>query len=183
MSVLGIQEVYARIKEEKLIEGLGGRDLDNPEGTGVDLRLGAVHIITEGGAFIEADTDTSLGKRKGVKTKELATEDLQEVLIEPGTYYLVQTRETVNVPLDLMLTIYPRTSLFRSGLILVASKADPGYSGPLTFGLTNESKFPVTLQIGARICNAVFYTIEGESIAYRGQHQGGRISFGEETQV
>ena len=69
MSVIGIHEVVRRIKEENLISGLGGRDLSKPEGTGIDLRLGAVHEIIEGGAYIEADGLAGLGKRSGVKTK------------------------------------------------------------------------------------------------------------------
>ena len=187
MSVIGIHEIVKRIKEQDLITGLGGRDLSSPEGTGIDLRLGAVHEIVEGGAYIEADGPAGLGKRSGVKTKEifkLKEGDTQdEFIIKPGEYYLVQTAETINTPLDLMPMIYPRSSLFRAGLLLLATKTDPGYKGQLTFGLTNLGSFPVKLQLGARICNIVFYTIEGETIGYRGQHQGGRVAHGEETQV
>lgn len=186
MAILGIHEVVRRIQEEGLINDLGGRDLSSPEGTGIDLRLGSVHVLTSGGAYIEADGESGLGKRKGVETLEVSKyeeENVTDAIIEPGKYYLVQTIESVKTPLDLMTAVYPRTSLFRAGLILVTSKGDPGYEGPLTFGLKNESEFPVTLQMGARFCNIVFHTIEGESIAYRGQHMGGRISFGEEGQV
>ncbi len=187
MSVIGIHEVVRRIKEENLISGLGGRDLSNPEGTGIDLRLGAVHRIIEGGAYIEADGPAGLGKRHGVKTEELHRlregEVQDELVIQPGDYYLVQTAETIHTPLDLMPMVYPRSSIFRAGLLLLATKTDPGYKGPLTFGLTNLSSFEVKLQLGARICNIVFHTIEGETIGYRGQHQGGRVSHGEETQV
>ena len=187
MSVIGIHEVVRRIKEDNLISGLGGRDLSNPEGTGIDLRLGAVHEITEGGAYIEADGPAGLGKRSGVKTKKLYhlkegdTQD--ELIIKPGDYYLVQTAETVHTPSDLMPMVYTRGSLFRAGLLLLASKTDPGYEGQLTFGLTNLGPFPVKLQLGARMCNIVFYKIEGETIAYRGKHQGGRVSHGEERQI
>lgn len=187
MSVIGITEVVRRIREEQLISGLGGRDLSAPEGTGIDLRLGAVHKIVEGGAYIEADGAAGLGRRHGVKTEELhhmKEGDVQdEFVVEPGGYYLVQTAETISAPKDLMPMVYPRSSLFRGGLLLLATKTDPGYTGPLTFGLANLSPFPVKLQLGARICNIVFHTIEGESIAYRGQHQGGRVSHGEERQV
>jgi dUTP pyrophosphatase len=187
MSVIGIHEVVRRIKEEDLITGLGGRDLSNPEGTGIDLRLGAVHEIVEGGAYIETDGPAGLGKRHGVKTEELYVlkegEVQDEFVIHPGEYYLIQTAETISTPLDLMPMVYPRSSLFRAGLLLLATKTDPGYIGPLTFGLTNLSPFDVKLQLGARICNIVFYTIEGKVIGYRGQHQGGRVSHGEETQV
>lgn len=187
MSVIGIKEVVRRIKEENLITGLGGRDLSNPEGTGIDLRLGAVHKIIEGGAYIEADGVAGLGRRHGVKTEEIYRlkegETQDEFVVKPGEYYLVQTAETISTPLDLMPMVYPRSSLFRAGLLLLATKTDPGYQGQLTFGITNLSAFPVKLQLGARFCNIVFYKIEGEAIGYRGQHQGGRISHGEETQV
>lgn len=187
MSVIGIHEVVRRIKEDHLIEGLGGRDFSNPEGTGIDLRLGAVHKIVEGGAYIEADGGAGLGRRRGVVTQELyALKEggvPDELAVAPGEYYLVQTAESLNTPLNLMPMIYPRSSLFRAGLLLLATKTDPGYKGKLTMGLANLGPFSVKLQLGARICNVVFYTIEGETIGYRGQHQGGRISHGEERQV
>jgi deoxycytidine triphosphate deaminase len=173
MSVLGIDQVLKRIKEENLIEGLGGRDLDNPEGVGIDLRLGGVYKIIEGGAFIESDGEMGLGKRKGVKTEEIKSD---EIIIKPGEYYLVTTMETINTPEDLMPMLYPRSSLFRAGLLLLNTKTDPGYKGKLTMGLTNLSKFEVKLQVGARICNVVFHKIEGKTVGYRGQHQGGRVT-------
>jgi deoxycytidine triphosphate deaminase len=187
MSVLGIDEVLRRVREEGLITDLSKRELENPEGVGVDLRLGQVHVITEGGAFIEADGEAGLGKRKGVQTKLLAEwaakGDVQEfVSIEPGKYYMVRTIEGLRTPLDLMPMVYPRGTLFRVGLQLLASKTDPGYEGPLAFGLKNLSDFPVQLQLGARIANIVFYRIEGRGTAYRGQHQGGRVAIHEEEQ-
>ncbi len=181
MSVLGIDEVLRRVKKEKLIENLGRRELKNPEGVGVDLRLGAVYKIISGGAFIEAN----LGKRKGVKTEVIAEYRRgrqKEIVIEPGQYLLVSTFEKLNTPKDLMPVVYPRTSLFRAGLLLLNSKTDPGYKGTLTMGLKNLSEYDVTIQMGARIANIVFFKIEGQTVSYRGQHQGGRISPHEEEQ-
>lgn len=183
MAVLGLDLVLIRIKEESLLENLGDRDLSNPEGVGLDLRIGAVYKIVKGGAFIETDgpAGAGLGKRKGVKTELIAeykskSKTQKDVMIKPGKYYLVQTLESVNTPQDLMPMIYPRSSLFRAGLLLLNSKTDPGYKGTLTMGLKNLSDFPVRIQMGARICNMVFYKIEGETVNYRGQHQGGRIT-------
>lgn len=181
MSVLGINEIHKRIKKHGLIRNLGKRELKNPEGVGIDLRLGAVHRIVKGGAFIEGDRQQALGNRKGVKTKEIAKfkedgDDQVWVTVKPGDYFLVQTFEEINTPLDLMPIVHTRTSLFRAGLLLLNSKTDPGYRGVLTMGLTNLSPFPVKLQLGARICNIIFHKIEGKSVKYRGQHQGGRVS-------
>ncbi|MBI2597159.1 hypothetical protein HYW41_03320 [Candidatus Daviesbacteria bacterium] len=176
MSVIGIDEILLRVKTEKLIENLSNRELKNPEGIGIDLRLGAVYKITAGGAFIEA----GLGKRKGVTTELVAQFKKKgrqkKITIKPGDYYLVSTLETINTPKDLMPVIFPRTSLFRAGLFLLNSKTDPGYKGSLTMGLKNLSEFEVKLQLGARICNVVFFKIDGKTNPYRGQHQGGRIS-------
>lgn len=176
MSVLGIDEVLRRVKKKKLVENLGNRELKNPEGVGIDLRLGAVYKINDGGAFIES----GLGKRKGVRTELLAQFQKRgrqkEIIIKPGDYYLISTVEVINTPKDLMPVVFPRTSLFRAGLLLLNSKTDPGYKGSLTMGLKNLSEFEVKLQMGARICNVVFFKIEGTTTSYRGQHQGGRIS-------
>ena len=185
--IIGIDEVLRRVKKDKLIENLGNRELKNPEGVGIDLRLGAVHQLVEGGAFIEGDRVKGLGSRKGVKTKLIATfkkgKRKQEwITIKLGQYYLVSTLEIINTPKDLMPVIFPRTSLFRSGLLLLNSKTDPGYKGTLTMGLKNLSEFEVKLQLGARICNIVFFKIEGKTTTYRGQHQGGRISPHEKEQ-
>lgn len=181
MAVLGINQVLIRIKEELLVENLGSRELENPEGVGIDFRLGAIFQITKGGAFIEADAGDGLGKRKGVQTKEIAafaagSKKQKIVSLKPGQYYLAQTLESVNTPHDLMPVVYPRTSLFRAGILMLNSKTDPGYKGRLIFGMVNLSPFPVKLQMGARICNMVFFKIEGETVAYRGQNQGGRIT-------
>lgn len=187
MPVLGIGEILIRIKEQSLIENLGERELNNPEGVGVDFRLGALYKIEKGGAFIEADGEAGLGRRKGVKTKLVAEYKgkgarvngkaaQKTVSLKPGQYYLATTLELVNTPHDLMPVVYPRTSLFRAGILMLNSKTDPGYKGILTFGMVNLSPFPVKLQMGARICNMVFFRIEGETVLYRGQHQGGRVT-------
>lgn len=178
MSILGINEIHKRIKKQNLIKNIGKRELKNPEGVGVDLRLGSVHKIVKGGAFIEVDGE-KLGKRKGVETKlvaEFVEGTPKEILIKPGEYFLVQTVEEINTPSDLMPQVHTRTSLFRSGLLLLNSKTDPGYAGKLTMGLTNLSPFSVKLQLGARICNIIFHKIKGKTVKYRGQHQGGRVS-------
>ncbi len=181
MAVIGNDNVQTRIKKNKLVVDLGKRELENQEGVGLDLRLGTVFEIIDGGAFIEADEEYGLGKRKGVETKVIAkfnktSKKQQEILIKPGDYYLVQTIEKINTPTDLMPLVFPRSSLFRAGLLLLNTKTDPGYKGSLVMGLTNLSPFPVKLQMGARICNMVFLKIEGDVINYRGQHQGGRVT-------
>jgi deoxycytidine triphosphate deaminase len=181
MLIEGVDRILRRIREQGLVDNLGARDLMTPEGCGIDFRLQAAYRIVGGGAFIDADGCADLGRRKGVATEQVMSfvegaAEQDYLTIKPGDYYLVQTIEVVNMPADLMAQVYPRSSLYRSGLLLLASKADPGYRGPFILGLSNIGPVDVKLQMGARICNVVFVQVAGATVAYRGQHQGGRVT-------
>jgi deoxycytidine triphosphate deaminase len=175
--VVGLDEV------RKIVKDLGERDKNSPEGAGVDLRVGEVHRIKGGNAFIEADGPQGQGLRSGFNTEVVTSYQASDVnqesiTIQPGEYFLVKTVESVEIPLDIVADFRARSSLFRAGLSLLTTVGSPGYKGPLVFGLANLGPLPVTLQMGARICSALFYRIETEGIAYRGQHMGGRITPG-----
>jgi deoxycytidine triphosphate deaminase len=181
MSIEGVDAVLRRIEEQGLVENLGVRDRTNPEGCGMDFRLKAVYRLIGGDAFIAADGPAGLGLRRGVKTELIMSldQDIAEpayLTIEPAGYYLVETVESVNMPADLMAQVYPRGSLYRAGLLLLASKVDPGYQGPFILGLANIGPCTVKLQLGARICHVVFMQVTGTTAPYRGQHQGGRVT-------
>ena len=184
MAVLGVKLVQKRIEKEKLIEGLGKRDLETPEGVGRDLRLGAVYKIKKGSRpFIKVDDVKGQGKRRGsevikVVKYQKGAKKQPFITIAPGEFYLVETLEEINTPSDLMPYVFARSTLQRNGLFLKTTKTDPGYSGKLIFGLKNEGPATVDLQMGARICNIVFFEIKGGSLSYRGQHQGGRVNIG-----
>jgi len=182
--IVSLQEV------QTIVKGLGHRDRTNPEGAGVDLRLGEVHRIVGGKAFIEADGPSGQGLRSGFETEvvmqyQAAPGKAQKKLVlKPGDYYLIKTIETVDIPLTALADFRARSSLFRAGLCLLTTVGSPGYHGELIFGLYNMGPLPVTLQMGARICTAVFHRLETVGNAYRGQHQDGRVtSAGVEQQV
>ena len=172
-----------------IVEGLSERELHNPEGAGVDFRLGEVHRLKSGKAFIDADIGETQGQRSMFDTELIISydpdaTDQSRIIIQPGDYFLVKTIEAVDTPLDVMGDIRPRSTLYRSGLALFTGFDPPGYHGQFIFGLTNLGPMPVTLQAGARICSVVFYRLEAEGVAYRGQHMGGRVtSAGKERQV
>jgi deoxycytidine triphosphate deaminase len=181
--------VLVHAKIQTIVQNLSQRELEIPEGTTVDLWLGEVHEIVGGEAFIEADRAATQGNRSMFETKLVlaykdGAENQDKLVIRPGTYYLVKTIESVKIPLDVLADFRPRSTLCRSGLVLLSTFGSPGYEGTLVFGLYNVGPLPVTLQLGARICTAAFYRTEGQGTHYRGQHQGGRItSAGAEQQV
>lgn len=172
LMILGPKKLLQLVKTKKLVEGLSKRELESPEGAGFDLRLGELYTIS-GKAFLGES------ERKTPNAKCIASYKdgrKKQVTIKPGEFYLVKTIEKVNVPINLTINFKPRTTTFRSGLVIRTGNAAPGYKGELTFALKNEGPVPVTLGMGARIVHAQFEEVKGGGSAYRGQWQGGRVT-------
>lgn len=170
--VLGPQKLLALVKKIKLVTNLSDRELTNPEGAGFDLRLGEVYKI-KGTAFlgeIERKTPDVVLVKKYEEGKR------NKILIKPGEFYLTKTIEDVNMPENLTAAITPRSTTYRSGLVLRTGNVPPGYCGGLTFGLFNAGKSTVTIEMGARFVHIQFQEVMGKGNMYRGQWQGGRVS-------
>ena len=171
--ILGPKRLLQLVKKIKLVEGLSERELTNPEGAGFDLRLGEVYTIEGGEAFL------GVTHRETPNIKLLTSyKDGESITFtfNPGDYYLVTTIEKVNIPSDITVNFKPRTTTFRSGLIIRTGNVAPGYCGKLTFALKNEGPIPVKVELGCRIIHAQFYQVEGGGNMYRGQWQGGRVT-------
>ena len=171
--ILGPKKLLELVKKEKLVTGLASRELENPEGAGFDLRLGAIYKIIGGTAFLgeeerqTPDIETVISYSKKKK---------QSITIFPNEFFLASTIESVNLPRDLTANFKPRTTTFRSGLFVRTGNVAPGYKGPLTFAIKNEGPLPVTIELGARIIHIQFIWVDGGGAMYRGQWQGGRVA-------
>jgi len=177
--MIGTKELLRLVKECNLVEGLCERELNNPEGAGFDLRVGEVFQIKKGEAFLgvvdrstpEVKSIAKYGKEKGI-------------VLKPGDYVLVKTIETVNFPNNISSICSPRTTLQRSGVMLITGATDPGYCGELTFAMCNMGKCDFKLEMGARIVRMLFFEVSEVVSQYRGQWQGGRVTTkGKEKQV
>src|SRR3984957_5355762 len=162
--ILGPKALLQLVKKIKLVENLSERELTNPEGAGFDLRLGEVYKIS-GKAFLgvtERHTaDVSL-------VKKYDENKVSKVIIKPGEFYLIKTIEDVNMPDNLTASITPRSTTYRSGLMIRTGNVPPGYCGGLTFGLKNEGTVAVTIEMGARIVHIQFHEVAGGGNMYRG---------------
>jgi len=181
--ILGIKKLHELVDEIKLVENLCDREMNNPEGAGFDLRMAEVYSV-EGDGFLgveERDTPKVTLIAKDDNTK---TEQENSFVFEPGKYYLIKTMESVNLPTTVTGIIFPRTTLFRSGLGLFNGVVQPGYSGELTFGICNLGQSNIRVSFGARVVHITFHEVLGEGNQYRGQWQGGRVGTdGKEVQV
>jgi len=130
----------------------------------------------------------------------------QTVALSPGERVLIKTIEKINIPpIDeddvnvppvdedddgklqieegeeprhIVPLVFPRSTLFRCGVTFEASKTDPGYSGRLTFAITNNGNESFVFELGARVANIVFATASGDLRRRYGGQQEGRTSAG-----
>lgn len=176
-------------EKHNLIEGLSERELNNPEGSGIDLRVGQVHKII-GPSLLAADGTS----RERFSSKTELIGDIQKdgnklIVIKPGEYFLVTTVEVISSPAEkikydnffpeayLIPKIWPRSSLQRGGVSFHATKTDPGYKGTLTVAIKNLGDQDFTFELGARMFNIEYEPVIGDiKRAYSGQHQGGRVT-------
>lgn len=181
--ILGIKRLHELVEKVNLVENLCNRELNSPEGAGFDIRMGEIYEL-EGGGFLGIESRNTPEAKLTAKNNPEKNEDENFFIFEPGKYYLVKTMEKVNLPTTLSGIIFPRTTMFRSGLGLFNGVVQPGYCGELTFGVCNLGKQNIKVSFGARIAHITFHEVLGEGNQYRGQWQGGRVSTnGSEVQI
>ncbi|KAL6239508.1 hypothetical protein BDW75DRAFT_120544 [Aspergillus navahoensis] len=140
---------------------------------GVDLTLRQVSEWTSA-----ATLDFDNRKRQGARTSVLPFDTSQQAItLQPGAY-LVDFNETIRIPRSCMASIFPRSSLWRSGVGITAGVVDAGYEGAL--GALMEVKNPhgVVLFKDAKLAQIVFEEL-GETVeGYNGIYQASTASIG-----
>jgi dCTP deaminase len=82
----------------------------------------------------------------------------ERFVIQPGTFVLGSTIETITLPDDIVARVDGKSSLGRLGLLVhaTAGYVDPGWTGRLTLELSNQSQMPIALYYGMRIAQISF---------------------------
>lgn len=91
-------------------------------------------------------------------TELVTIEDDEPFIIQPGTFVLGSTLESVTLPDDIVARVDGRSSLGRLGLLVhaTAGYVDPGWTGKLTLELSNQSQMPIALYYGMKISQISF---------------------------
>lgn len=150
--------------EPQLLDGLLDPELQ-VQPCGVDVTLGAVFQMTEGGRL-------GVDERHTPDRVPLGFDFWGWLHLTPGSY-MVQLNETVRLPLDVMALARPRSTLLRCGATLHTAVWDPGYTGRSESLLVVENPAGIDLQKDARIMQLVFFRLEQPTKAgYSGRYQG-----------
>jgi deoxycytidine triphosphate deaminase len=93
------------------------------------------------------------------------------VAIPPNSIFFFETREKINLPLNLAGKLSLRFGYIRKGLIMPSQpQADPGYTNYLFGMIYNLSNRPVTLKQGEHIATIEFFTLVATS-GYTGPYE------------
>lgn len=107
---------------------------------------------------------------------ETVIEDDSEFILHPGDFVLATTKETVDIPADLVGHVEGRSSLGRLGIIVhsTAGLADPGYTGEITLELSNLGSATVALSPGMRISQITFTELSSPADRPYGEERGSK---------
>lgn len=133
---------------------------------GVDLTLRQVSVWTS-----PATIDFDNTKRQAAKTYGLPF-DNDKITLKPGAY-LIDFNEMVQIPRYCMASIYPRSSLWRSGVGIQAGVVDAGYEGAMGALMEVKNPLGVVLWRDAKLAQIVFEEVTGDTgEGYTGVYQG-----------
>lgn len=109
-------------------------------------------------AFQPASVDLSLGDEMMSPYADIKTPTQNLYTILPGECVLATTREHVELPGDVVGRVEGKSTWGRKFLLVhtTAGFIDPGFRGQITLELTNLSRVPLSLKVGAPICQISF---------------------------
>jgi dUTP pyrophosphatase len=140
---------------------------------GIDLTLRQVSEWTSA-ATIDFDNT----KRQAARISSLPFDNTSHTITLQQGAYLIDFNETVKIPRNCMASVFPRSSLWRSGVGIIAGVVDAGYEGAM--GALMEVKNPngIVLYKNAKLAQIVFEEV-GETVeGYSGIYQSSTSSVG-----
>lgn len=94
-------------------------------------------------------------------------------LLEPHGFVLATTHESIKIPKHMAGFVHGRSSVGRAGLqVQNAGFIDAGFEGKITLELFNQTKLPILLEAGIRICQISYHLLDTEvRNPYSGKYQ------------
>ena len=131
---------------------------------GIDVRIKKINKV-EGNGMVPKNGKTLLP----IYT-QLQTSANDCWYLQPG-YYEVEFEEGCNVPNNATLHFKTRSSLVRCGALVHSGQFDAGFKTN-NMGAFLQVLNPISIQMGARIAQAIVFTSNEVSNLYDGQWQG-----------
>jgi dCTP deaminase len=131
MAVLSDSDILRLLKDDSL--RIGGFREQNLTPNGYDVTIEEIWVPAEDSRFTEGTA------------------------VIPGReWFVVGTKEFLELPSDIVGGIWIRTTWVRKGILSSFGRIDAGFNGNLTFSAFNASSEPVAVPIGDRFAQVVF---------------------------
>jgi len=156
--ILSDRDILAKIKQGEI--KISPFEPKNVQPSTIDLRLSnQVRVFDNwrlGIIDVREKTDLSKVVKIGVKG----------FIVHPDEFILGSTVEKIKLPDDIAAKLEGRSSLGRLGLIVhaTAGYVDPGFSGWLTFEISNISRLPIKLYAGMKVAQICFFQMTSPAI-------------------
>lgn len=152
-------------------------DLEKQLGSvSVDFRLGNTFMVFEHSRFSYIDPRHPQSIGDAMRTIEV--EDDEAFIMQPGDFALASTKESLELPNDLLGRLEGRSSIARLGITVHSTAAvfEPGWIGTATMELSNLGRMPVALYPGMRICAFSFQTVSSPVITQYRDKKGNKYA-------
>lgn len=152
MSVLSDRDIRAQLAAGHIV--IEPLDQDAIQPASVDLRLDSEFRVFNVTTRPYVDVREPIDELTALVT--IAHGD--PFIVQPGSFCLATTLETITLPDDIVARVDGRSSLGRLGLLVhaTAGYVDPGWTGKLTLELSNQSQMPIALYYGMRVAQISF---------------------------
>ncbi|MFH1601580.1 MAG: dCTP deaminase [Candidatus Shapirobacteria bacterium] len=149
--ILSDQDLLLAIEEKKLV--IDPFDPQRVQPSSYDLHLDEKVLVFENHLLAVMDV-----REKAEATRLVEIDEKKGFILHPGEFILGNTQEKFVIPNDLAAKLEGRSSLGRIGLIIhaTAGYVDPGFSGQLTFEISNISRLPIRIFPKMRIAQICF---------------------------
>ncbi len=151
------------IYQQKIVTNLINKELQI-QPSGLDLTVKKISKF-ENNLVIDFDNTN----RKISSYEEMEFND-DIIFIEKGVY-MVEYNENINLPNDIASTLYPRSSLVRSGLNIKSGFIESGYEGPLSSILQVLNPHGAKIYLNARIALCICMQMNEKVEGYSGIYQ------------
>ncbi len=152
MTVLSDRTIREEIEKGRIV--IDPLDDSAVQPASVDLRLGGSFRVFRNTSKPFVDVREPVDDL----TELVQIEAAEPFVIQPGTFFLGSTLETITLPDDIVGRVDGKSSLGRLGLLVHATAGfiDPGWTGRLTLELSNQSQMPIALYREMRIAQISF---------------------------
>ena len=168
--MLNRQEIKELIEQKKLITNYLNLDIQLTP-NGFDLTAGSVFEFIRPGALDFSNKERVIPQAKEVKPEKKNPQDKFGWWNLKRGAYKIRTNECLNLPDDLVVIAFPRSSLLRMGVFTQNGVWDAGFRGKSEFILVVENPQGLRLKQNARVIQTLFIRINKTELAYQGIYQ------------